>query len=75
MCFSGARGLEGYESGEWEVRLIWLIPPTLQFLLEALSCPLSRVNEYKQFEINTLVLVSSKETHCWFYRRLILCAQ
>ena len=40
--------------------VIWLIPPTLQFLLEALSCQLSRVNEYKQFEINTLVLVSSK---------------
>ena len=50
-------------------------PPTLQFLLEALSCQLSRVNEYKQFEIDTLVLVSSKETHCWFYMRLILCAQ
>ena len=75
MCFRGALGWEGYERGEWEVRIIWLIPTTLQFLLEALSCQLSRVNEYKQFEIDTLVLVSSKETYCWFYMRLILCTQ
>ena len=75
MSFSGAWGWEGYERGEWKVRIIWLIPPTLQFLLEALSCQLSRVNEYKQFEIDTLVLVSSKATLCWFYMRLILCAQ
>ena len=75
MCFSGARGWEGCERGEWEVKIIWLIPPTPQFLLEALSCQLSRVNEYKQFEIDTLVLVSSKATLCWFYMRLILCTQ
>ena len=55
MCFSGARGWEGCERGEWEVKIICLIPPTPQFLLEVLSCQLSRVNEYKQFEIDTLI--------------------